>query len=154
AIEHQRPFVQGAVEGNLDIGLGAFYGAEIAARVFDGNGKRGPFRIVVGDFDSLDAGQIDDGESVVLGADAARLDIVVDVLGETCEQELEARTVRLRLHIYRLPLRGSGIAREQAGRGGFETDERGGDELVRAAPHLAVAGIDANVVESLGGGDA
>ena len=126
-----------AVGGDLEFGLGADDGAQIAAALLDLGRHAGPGRVMVGDANLLHRGQIGDANVEVLRRHRSGGDIVFDVLRQTGEQKLIAAgetAGRLGLHRNLFPLGGALKARVQldAGRpqaGGErrnQSDRRGG----------------------------
>ena len=98
---------------HLEIGACPFERPQIAAAILARVFQARPRRVVVGDLDLLDRGQIHHADVEVPGAARTGLDVVLDVLGDAGEHELIAGYARPRLHRDLLPFRRALIARVQ-----------------------------------------
>src|SRR6266851_6899300 len=101
--------VKRAIRRDLELGLGARDGAQIAAALFDLDRHAGPGGVMIGDANLFYRGQIADANVKVLGRHRSGSDIVLDALRQTAKQKLIAAgetTGRHRLHRNLFPLRG------------------------------------------------
>ena len=145
--EHEEAVFQRSIGENLQIGAGAFQGAEIAAALFHRVFHSGPGRVVVGHLDLLHRGQIYHADVEVGRAARAGLDIIFDVLWEAGENELVARGARSRLHRDLFPFRCALIARVQKNPRVQNAHGLSSDELVRIAANGCISRADAKVVQ-------
>ena len=139
-----------AVGGNLEHGLSAGDGAQIAAALLNLGGKAGPGGETVRHANLFHRGQIGDVNVIVLRRHGSGGDIVFDVLGQTGKQILIAAgeiAGRFALHRNLLPLGGSLKAGIQLYVGRLQTGGNRRNHLVGVAAHDGVAGSHAQLIQ-------
>ncbi len=119
--------------------------------LLDRIGKLRPVRMVIGDPDLFDRGNVSDAQMKMLGLDRAGCDEILDVLGHAGEQELESGSRRPRLHRGLLPFRCAQVADVNPQLIALEAVQLGGNELIGVTPDRGIARTDMHVIQRLVG---
>src|SRR5215467_8396135 len=142
--------LKGAVGRDLKFGLSAGDGAKVAPALLDVGRHAGPGRVMVGDTNLVHRRQIAHANVEVLRRNRPGSDVILDVLGQTCEEKLIAASEiasRLRLHGNLFPLGGTLKACMQLDAGRPQTDRKRCHHLVGVAAYEGIAGSHAQIIE-------